>query len=285
MLKEYIKSPLNYTGGKYKILDNIISQLPNNINTFIDAFGGGFNVGINVSANKIIYNDHIVYLKEMFQFFRDTDSEIIFNDIKKIISDYNLSNENNEGYLMLREDYNTNKNILFLFVLTCFSFNHQIRFNNQHKFNTPFGKKRSSYNLTIESNLFDFINNLKSKNIEFYSKDFSFIRECDLKANDFVYCDPPYLISNASYNDGKRGFKNWTQNEDLELLKLLDELNNKNVRFLLSNVLEHKGETNDNLIQWSKKYNVKKIDKNYNNCNYQLKNKTSDTQEVIIYNY
>ena len=53
----YIKSPLNYTGGKYKLLKQIIPLLPDNINTFVDLFGGGFNVGINVKANKIIYND------------------------------------------------------------------------------------------------------------------------------------------------------------------------------------------------------------------------------------
>lgn len=36
----YIKSPLNYTGGKYKLLPQIIPMLPSNINTFVDLFGG-----------------------------------------------------------------------------------------------------------------------------------------------------------------------------------------------------------------------------------------------------
>lgn len=36
----------------------IKSQLPQKgIDTFVDAFGGGFNVGINIDAKKIIYND------------------------------------------------------------------------------------------------------------------------------------------------------------------------------------------------------------------------------------
>ena len=55
--QEFIKSPLNYTGGKYKILNSIFPYFPKEINTFIDLFGGGFNVGINANANKIIYND------------------------------------------------------------------------------------------------------------------------------------------------------------------------------------------------------------------------------------
>ena len=55
--KELVKSPLNYTGGKFKLLPQILPLLPNDIDTFIDLFGGGLNVGVNVKANKIIYND------------------------------------------------------------------------------------------------------------------------------------------------------------------------------------------------------------------------------------
>lgn len=283
--EKYIKSPLNYTGGKYKILDYILPYFPSEINTFIDLFGGGFNVGININAEKIIYNDHILYLKEMFQFFKETETNFILENIKCRISEYNLDEENIEGYIKLRKKYNESKNILDLFILTCFSFNHQIRFNNKHEFNTPFGRKRSTFNASIENNLISFLYKLKNKNIEFYSNDFSYIKNYNFQKDDFVYCDPPYLISNASYNDGKRGFKNWTQVEDQELLNLLDYLNENNIKFLLSNVFIHKGLENSNLIEWSKKYNIQFIDKNYKNCSYQLKEKNSQTQEVIIYNY
>lgn len=283
--QEFVKSPLNYTGGKYKILNSIFQYFPDDINTFIDLFGGGFNVGINVNAQKIIYNDHITYLKEMFEFFKETETNFILENIKSRICEFNLDDKNIDGYLNLRKKYNESKSILDLFILTCYSFNHQIRFNNKHEFNSPFGKNRSMYNNSIEQNLLNFISNLKNKNIEFHSKDFLYIKNYDFHKNDFVYCDPPYLISNASYNDGKRGFKNWTQNEDEQLLDLLDSLNKKGVRFLLSNVLIHKGLENTNLINWSKKYNIKTIDKNYNNCSYQKKEKNTQTQEVIIYNY
>lgn len=283
--QEFIKSPLNYTGGKYKILNSIFPYFPKEINTFIDLFGGGFNVGINANANKIIYNDHITYLRDMFKFFQETESSFILENIKARISEFNLDNKNVEGYLKLRKKYNKTKNILDLFILTCYSFNHQIRFNNKYEFNTPFGKNRSVYNNTIEQNLLNFLFNIKNKNIEFISNDFSYIKDYKFEVNDFVYCDPPYLISNASYNDGKRGFGNWTQYEDDKLLELLDFLNDKGVKFLLSNVITHKGITNENLKKWSSKYNIKNIDKKYNNCNYQLKNKNTTTQEVIIYNY
>ena len=280
---KYVKSPLNYTGGKYKILASILPKFPQNINTFVDLFGGGFNVGINVSAKNIIYNDHIPYLKDMFLYFKNNEDTI--NKIKEIISEFELSETNKEGYIRLRERYNREKSILDLFTLTCYSFNHQIRFNSKHEFNTPFGKNRSSYNSKIENNLIEFINVLKEKNIEFFSKDFNFLLEHNFKENDFVYCDPPYLISNAAYNDGKRGFKDWGSREEEELLNLLDNLDKRKVKFMLSNVLEHKGKKNLQLIEWSKKYKVSEIEKDYKNCSYHLKVKENKTKEVIIYNY
>ena len=279
----YIKSPLNYTGGKYKILKYILPCFSKNIGTFVDLFGGGFNVGVNVDAKKIIYNDHNLFLSQMFEYFKAEGLNII-EKIYIRISDFDLSEENAEGYLALRESYNKHKDILDLFILTCYSFNHQIRFNSRHEFNTPFGKNRSAYNKTIEENLINFIHALQSKNIEFFSKDFTFLYGFDLGENDFVYCDPPYLISNASYNDGKRGFKNWGTDEEIQLLDLLDFLDYKHVKFALSNVLIHKGMSNDRLIEWSKRYNVKHIDKNYNNSSYQRKNKDKETQEVLILN-
>ena len=100
-----------------------------------------------------------------------------------------------------------------------------------------------------------------------------------------MYCEPPYLISNASYNDGKRGFKNWGVSEEVQLLDLLDFLDYKHVKFVLSNVLIHKGMSNDRLIEWSKNYNVKHIEKDYNNSSYQRKNKDKETQEVLICNF
>lgn len=279
----YIKSPLNYTGGKYKILDMIMPCFPREINTFVDIFGGGFNVGINVEAQKIIYNDHISYLSEMFEYFKNEVD--IFEKINARILEFGLDITNQQGYINLRKEYNKNKKPLDLFLLTCYSFNHQIRFNNKREFNTPFGKNRSAYNSSIESNLREFIEKLKVKNVEFYSHDFLYFKNYNFTENDFVYCDPPYLISNAAYNDGKRGFKNWTEKEEEELLNFLDWLNEKKVKFLLSNVLVHKGLENSKLIEWSKKYNLRNIDKDYKNCSYQLKSKNYKTQEVIIYNY
>ena len=185
----------------------------------------------------------------------------------------------------LRNEYNLSKKPILLFVLICFSFNHQIRFNNSHQFNAPFGKDRSEYNMRIEENLKVFSETLKQKEIIFTSLDFLNVDLLELRKEDFVYCDPPYLISSASYNDGNRGFKNWTEKEENELLELLDSLNQRNVKFALSNVLYHKGQENKILAKWSRKYKIHYIDSSYSNCNYQLKNRRNKSVEVLVTNY
>lgn len=281
----YIKSPMNYIGGKYKLLESILSKFPNKIDTFVDLFAGGFNVGINVKANKIICNDILSYIIELYKYIKYEDTEELFIKIAKIIDKYNLDKENQEGYLNLRIEYNQKKDSLLLFVLICFSFNHQIRFNNSKLFNTPFGKNRSSYNQNIENNLKNFSKALKEKEIIFSSLNFNDIDLSALTEKDLVYCDPPYLISTGSYNDGNRGFKDWNIKEEKELLKLLDKLNKNNVRFALSNVLYHKGLKNELLIEWSQKYNIYYLNKNYNNCNYQVKKTDKKTIEVLITNF
>lgn len=281
----FIKSPLNYIGGKYKILEQIYEVLPEEVDTFVDLFAGGFNVGINSNAKKIICNDQITYLIDLFQYLAQNNINDIISNINKIINEFSLSQQNTEGYNLLRNRYNETKDIKDFFVLIFFSFNHQIRFNSKLKFNVSFGKNRSSYNATIEKNLIRFCDALQNKNIEFFNKDFLEVDLYNLGNNDLVYCDPPYLISTAPYNDGKNGFKNWTQKEEEQLLNLLDNLNSKGIRFALSNVLYHKGCSNDLLIDWSKKYNINYIDKTYKYCNYQFKEKDAKTVEVVITNF
>lgn len=284
-MNNYIKGPLNYTGGKYGLLKYILPNFPVKIDKFIDLFAGGLNVGINVKAKTIFVNDHNSYVIEMYEMFKNTSINELLLHIEDTIVRYGLSQKNDEGYNKLRQDYNRNQNPLFLFVLICYAFNHQIRFNNSMQFNTPFGKERSSFNDTIKMNLINFCNKLKSDNYIFSCTDFRKFQYELLTKNDVVYCDPPYLITTGSYNDGNRGFSDWKAEEDKALLKILDELNDRGIPFFLSNVFKHKGMTNDYLIEWSKKYRVIYIDKKYSNCSYHFKDRTTETVEVLITNY
>ena len=294
--KKYIKSPMNYTGGKYKLLHQIEPLFPENINLFVDLFTGGGNIAANVKANKIVANDceeNIIGIYKTFQKYDNVDE--LIGQIEEIIKTYGLTIDNTEAYNKFRNDYNNLKTSqgnyplpissynmdILLYVLICYSFNHQYRFNSKGEFNMPFGKERSQWNENMKNNLINFHRQIKEKDIVFLNKDFRQLKVDKLGINDFVYCDPPYLITCATYNE-KDG---WNQECEEDLLNLLDELNTKKIKFALSNVLYSKGKTNDLLIEWSKKYNVHHLDYTYQNCNYHTKDKTNKSDEVLITNY
>ena len=288
-MSNYIKSPMNYTGGKYKLLPQILPFFPTAINTFVDLFTGGGNIAVNVNANKIIANDNETHVIDIYKAFQNGYDSVegIINAIESYIAKYNLSIDNTEGFNKLRNDYNSNpfkSNYItstVLYVLICYSFNHQFRFNSKGEFNMPFGKNRSQWNDTMKKNLINFHKAITEKNIIFTNKDFNELKIDKLSSNDFVYCDPPYLITCATYNE-KDG---WNENSERKLLELLDKLNSQSVKFALSNVLFSKGKTNDILIEWSQKYNVHHLDYTYQNCNYHTKDKESKPDEVLITNY
>lgn len=277
-----IKSPMNYIGGKYKLLPQILPLFPSQINTFVDLFCGGFNVGVNVEANKIIGNDLCKEVIEVYRGIQKEGMENSLNLIKNQIEKYNLSKTNKAGYKEIREYYNKgNKDWHIFYSMITHAFNYQIRFNKKGEYNMPFGKNRSSFNPTLEKHFVEFATAIQNKNIIFTNQSFEDFNIDKLNENDFIYLDPPYLIACASYNEQD----GWNHEKECSLFDLCDKLNNKGIRFALSNVLEHKSCKNELLINWSKKYNVHQLNYNYNNCNYQVKDKENKTIEVLITNY
>lgn len=281
--EELIKSPLNYVGGKYKLLPQILPYFPDNINTFVDLFGGGFNVGINVEAKQIICNDLETVVIDLFKELKSLSSEEALKILKDTIEKYGLSKTNEEGFKKIREDYNKgNRSWNMFYAMLTHAFNYQIRFNKQGEYNMPFGRNRSSFNPNLEKNFIKFIDKLGEINVIFFNSDFNKIKIDMLGENDFVYCDPPYLVTCASYNEQD----GWNETKERELLELLDNLNARGIKFALSNVLENKGKTNEILKVWAEKYNVHYLNYSYGNCNYHAKDKSENsTVEVLITNY
>lgn len=300
-----VKSPLNYTGGKYKLLNQIIPIFPKDLDLFVDLFSGGANVGVNVNAKRIVCVDKQKEIIRVMDLFKKYEDGYIIDKLEKIICKYNLSNSllngyetykctsdkglgsyNKSKYLDLRNDYNSmvedsvEKDFLFL-TLVIYGFNNQIRFNSNGEFNMPVGKR--DFNNSIRKNLKSFITKLKTKNIEFINSDF---REFAIETTDntLVYCDPPYFLGTASYNENG----GWTDKDEIDLLNYLSILDQSGVKFALSNVIEHKGEKNTILDSWIKEHNyiVHIIDSNYNNSNYhKQEGNVLKTIEVLVTNY
>ena len=281
--KKFLKSPLNYVGGKYKLLPQLLEYFPKEINTFVDMFSGGFNVGINVDSKKTICNDINSFIIDLYKELYKEPINNVLGHIQNRIDEYGLSKENEEGFKKFRIYYNKTKNPIDLYTLSCYSFNYQFRFNNDKEYNNPFGRNRSQFSENMRNNLILFTEKLKNMNIEFFSEQFDKLNLEGLTEKDFVYCDPPYLITTGSYNDGNRGFKDWKEEEELKLYDMLDNLNDKHIKFALSNVIEHKGKENKLLKEWSKKYKVIYLTSDYSNSSYNTKRDKSI--EVLIVNY
>ena len=303
---ELIQSPLNYTGGKFKLLPQILPLFPQNIDIFVDLFCGGANVGANVKSKQIILNDTNYNLTSLFSIFKNLGNDFLYL-LDEIIEKYGLSQSakfgydyyncdsnsglaqyNKDKFLKLREDFNNKKTVDYyyyamLYTLIIYSFNNQIRFNAKGKFNLPVGKR--DFNEKMKRKLQKFIARLKEKEYEFSNLDFREFDISKLNSNSFVYADPPYLITCATYNEQD----GWNENDEKDLLKFLDKLNDNNIKFALSNVLKSKGKENSILMDWAEqnryKYKILNLNYSYNNSNYHTKNKDDATEEVLIINY
>ena len=271
---EIIKSPLNYTGSKYSILNEITKVLPKHISTFIDIMGGAFNVGVNVVAEKVIYNEFLPHTFNIIKTLLNEDSNYIINKVETIINDFKLEKSNKENYILLRNDYNNTKDIYKLFVLHMYCFQNQMRFNGKLEFNSPVGN--CSYNSTLTERIQKFIP--RTINYELFNLSYKDLDITHLDKDSVFYFDPPYFITNATYNDGKRGFVGWNADEETKLLEYITFLHENGFKFILSNVIYHNENTNYILAEWvnTHKFNVVNID------NVGAKN-TRD--EVIITNY
>lgn len=298
-----VQSPLNYTGGKFKLLKQLEEKFPDRIETFYDIFCGGCNVGSNVKANKIICVDKDKQVISLLNYLKNNTFSKVDDELRKTIAEYGLSDTSTYGYEYygcnsdngvgkfnsdkfnkLRNTYNSEKRkdpIKFL-LLVIYGFNNQIRFNRKGEFNLPVGKR--DYNKALCRKLQGFMTNLHNKNIAFIESDFSDIDLSSIdQTNTFFYLDPPYSLGLASYNENG----GWDHKEDIRLFSFLEECNKKGIRFGLSNVIEHKGVRNDVLLEWCLKnhFNINYLNYNYSNSSYHSLHKNEKSKEVFITNY
>ena len=253
-----IHSPLNYTGSKYSIFNEILRVCPKHISTFVDIMGGAFNVGANIVAKKVIYNELLPHTYNIIKMLLEENKEDVLGKVNELVQYYDLRKADKESYIRLRNHYNQTKNIYELFVLHMYCFQNQTRFNSKMEFNTPIGN--CSFNESLVERIRSFIP--KTSEVMFFNKSYAEF-DLDLVDKDSVfYFDPPYFITSATYNDGKRGFVGWNAEEEAKLLDYIADLDSKGFKSILSNVIYHNDETNYLLAEWIKthKYNVKNID-------------------------
>ncbi len=272
----FVKSPLNYMGGKYKLLSQIIPLFKPDIRTFVDLFGGGFNVGVNIDCETVIYNDVSKYLFDLLSYFYRVYPNDLNDSVIDCLDSYDLMRRDNpEGYMRLRTFYNEHPSPLGLYALITCSFGNQMRFNKKGHFNVPYGKR--FYNTQLQDHLIRFVDRMQHQHILFFNHSFRDFDFSMIDSSDFVYLDPPYFNSVAGYNE----HGGWTECDERDLLDLLDGLTSRNIFWALSNNLKL---YNPILDVWKDKYHVYYLNGGYQNCNYHKKDRSKD-MEVLICNY
>lgn len=295
------RSPLFYVGDKYKLINEIKTHFPQHIGRLIEPFVGGGSVFMNVDANEFLLNDidsFVIAIHKMLCSYVDREEEF-FKEFFDIVKKYNLSlsykentvpkelkesfpktyfaKYNKEAYSRLRDDFNKGgkQDIMQLYALLIYGFNRMLRFNKKGDFNLPVGNvdfNQNTYNAIV-----DYFTLLKEKNTVWYNEDFRvFLNNTDYREDDFVYLDPPYLITFSEYN------KLWNEETERELLNLLDDLNKRDIKFAISNVTHYKGKVNNLFLEWSKKFNSFPIKSNYISFN---DNTVKNFNEVLVTNF
>ena len=301
MKNKIYRSPLFYVGDKYKLIAEIKQYFPQNINKFIEPFVGGGSVFLNTEANEYILNDIDKYIYNLHKLLTNQSKKPLnfLGKIENIIDSYGLSKSfkedlvpkslkeewkktyyakyNRIGFENLKKDFNSNEKTDYfkLYVLLIFGFNRMLRFNSVGSYNLPVGNV--DFNSNVINALNDYFRLTKDKNINWNNLDYKkFIQKIKIDTNDFIYFDPPYLITFSEYN------KLWNEKNEIELVEMLNNLNFQNIKWAISNVTQYKNKTNSIFLEWSKQYNVYPIKSNY--ISYH-DNTIKIFNEVLVTNY
>ena len=269
-----LKPPTNYVGSKDKLMPQLLEHFPKNVDTFYDVFAGGLSVSINSPYDRIIANDIITPLIQFYQSLQFMSLNNWEEKEIEIIQSFKIDKTSKEQFLKVREEFNQDGNPYKFFALVSSCTNNMMRFNKSFKFNQTFGERTINDN-TIQK-LRDYCKVMKTKNFTFTNLSYpELFKQFPVNQNDFVYLDPPYLISEAGYN------AYWSKELEEGLYILLDELDSKGVRFMMSNVSKHKGKDNPHLDK-VKNYKIVELDFDYEKV---ARKKGSDSQEIIVMNF
>ena len=249
-MQNRIKPFVKWAGGKGSLLNQLNNYYPlelknGKIECYIEPFVGGGAVLIDILQNYDVKEayafDINIDLINSYNVMKNNVEELITN-LKLLEKEYlNLEKDDRKKYFYnIRKQYNSyritkdemslQKAIEFIFLnRTCF--NGLYRVNKNGDFNVPMGNYKNP-TICDEENLRALSELIKNVNFEYgdYKASQKYI-----KKNTFVYFDPPYRPLNIT-----SGFTSYTKEDfddenQKELALYYKELNNNNVKVMLSN--------------------------------------------------
>lgn len=235
MRKNKLVQPvLKWVGGKRQLLPEIEKYIPSTYKAYYEPFVGGGAVLFHLQPKTAVINDINGELINLYSIIKD--------DVEALITDLQRHRNESDYFYEIREldrkkeEYNRlsaverASRVIYL-NKTCY--NGLFRVNRAGEFNSPFGSYKNP-NIVNEITLRAVSNYFNKSDIRFENTDF--VQALDgIKRGSFVYFDPPYdpVSSSASFTGYDKG--GFDRAEQQRLKELCDSLNEKGVKFLLSN--------------------------------------------------
>ena len=235
--------PIKCQGIKTKLVEFILSNIRwNGQGRWIEPFLGSGVVLFSVQPERALVNDinpHIINLYRQIYAGVITASHVsdyLAQEGKKLL-------QNGDYYYTVRERFNSTGETLDFLFLNRSCFNGLMRFNRKGEFNVPFCRKPDRFRPAYITKIANQVNRLqklmRGKNWEFRAGDW---RDClnDLKNDDFVYLDPPYIGRHTDY------YEQWSE---VDATDLAQAARNFPCGFALSMWKENKYRQNQHLSQ------------------------------------
>lgn len=226
-----MRSALKWAGGKKKVINDIASLLPSKgKRRLVEPFVGGGSVFLNLEFDEYLLVDMNKDLINLFNIIKNQPKAFI-NDAQKF---FNGDNNQPEKYYDFRSQFNQSsdpyeRSLLFLY-LNRHGYNGLCRYNKSGGYNVPFGRYKHPYFPKEELEYFS----KKAQKATFIQGDFE-TAFSQLKANDVVYCDPPYSPINPTSNFTAYAGNSFTDEDQKRLVACAEIAKKKNIPTLISN--------------------------------------------------
>ena len=274
--KQLIAPVLKWAGGKRQLLDTLIPLVPKDYSVYCEPFVGGGALFFALQPQSACINDVNHELIRVYT--------VIKNDVDVLIEQLKQFQNNKDQFYEIRSwDRNKDKythlsdiekaaRIIYLNT-TCF--NGLFRVDASGEFNVPFGNYANP-NIVNEPVLRAISFYFNNSEIVFNAVDYAEILK-NLPDNAFVYLDPPYDPVSVTANFTGYTKDGFSRDEQIKLRKCCDELNERGIKFMLSN------SATDFICDQYSKYNIEIISaKRLVGADA---SKRGRIQEVIVRNY
>lgn len=222
---------VKWVGGKRQLMFELIKNMPKSYNRYFEPFIGGGALFFELQPEQAYISDMNEELINLYSVVRDNVYELI-KDLSKheVSKEYFLEIRNIDRTEQYTELSDVERASRFIYLnRTCF--NGMYRVNSQGQFNVPFGYYKNP-RIIDENNLLNCSELLKKTEIK--CADFSEILT-KVKKGDLVYFDPPYVPLNETSSFTSYTKDGFDINMQFKLRDVCDELDNKGVKFMLSN--------------------------------------------------